>query len=318
MSREVLVTGATGFLGAHLCRELLDRGRHVVGLRRPNSNLDRLDGLAIDWVVGDVLDRSAIAAAVAGRERVYHLAGAGLLDADPRTVRKVNGEGTRNVLRACRQAGTERFVFASTAGTRRSQSVADESDLAPPVGAYQTSKRRAETMVDAHAADGLDAVTVHPTAVFGPGDHRFTARLLKLVTDPKLIAYLPGGASLVGVDDVVAGFVAAMERGAPGEHYILGGDNLLYGEALATIARLAGTHPPPIRLPPTAIHAMGPVAGVINRCFGTRLFPGDTAMARLVTQPLFYSSAKAERELDYSHEPFETHVDAALNWFARA
>lgn len=310
------MTGATGFLGAHLCRELEERGRSVAGMRRASSNLDGLDGLDVDWVVGDVLDPASIADALAGRDRVYHLAGASLLDAAPETVREVNAEGTRNVLEACELAGTERVVFASTAGTRRSDGVADEGDLARPVGAYQSSKRRAEELVDAHAADGLDALTVHPTSVFGPGDERFTARLIRLVTDPKLFVYLPGGASIAGVDDVVDGLIAAMDRGVPGEHYLLGGENLTYGEALETIARLAGTRPPPVRLPAAAVHAMGPIAGVLNRHLGTRLFPGNAEMARIVTRPLFYTSAKAERELGYTHAPFAAHVDEALNWYA--
>lgn len=318
MTRDVLVTGATGFLGSHLCRELVDRGRDVTAMRRSSSNVDRLDGVSVNWVVADVLDREAVATALAGRDRVYHLAGVGLLDAPSGVVRRVNAEGTRNVLAAAREASVDRLVFASTAGTRRAESVATESDLAPAIGAYQRAKRRAEVMVDGYAAAGLDALTVHPTSVFGPGDETFTARLVRLATDPKLFACLPGGASIVSVTDVVEGFIAAMDRGATGEHYLLGGENLTYDEALATIARYAGTRPPPVRIPASAVHAMGPVAGALNRLLGLRVFPGDTEMARLVTSRLFYTSEKAMRELGYSFEPLSAHVDSALNWYARS
>lgn len=315
MAGRVLVTGATGFLGSHLCRELVDRDRRVTGTRRSSSNVDRIGDLAVDWTLADVLDREAVDAAVTGHDRVYHLAGAGLLDADPETVRRVNAQGTRNVLEACQRADVDRVVFASTAGTRRNEGVADETDLARPVGAYQASKRRAEELVDEFAADGMDALTVHPTSVFGPGDERFTGRLLKLATDPTRFAYLPGGASIVGVDDVVDGLIAAMERGTPGEHYLLGGENLTYGEAVRTIARVAGARPPPVRLPPVAIHAMGPIVGGLNRWLGTRMFPVNAEMARLVTRQLYYSSRKAERELDYTYEPFATLVHEALDWY---
>lgn len=316
MGRDALVTGATGFIGSHLCRELADRGWEVSALYRRESSTDHLEDLDAEWVRADVLDRDAIGSAVAGHARVFHLAGVGLLDADEETVRKVNVEGTENVLDACREAGVERVVFTSTAGTRRSAGVADETDLARPIGAYQESKRRAERLVDRENGDGIETVTAHPTSVFGAGDTTFTARLLDLATDPKMIAYLPGGVSVVGVRDVVDGLVAAMERGTPGEHYILGGQNRPYGDIVEVIARYAGERPPPFEIPRPAIHAMGPIAGVVNRAFGTRVFPVNAEMARLVTQSLYYTSEKAERELGYSYEPLEAHVDAALNWHA--
>lgn len=318
MTGDVLVTGATGFIGSRLCRALDDRGWDVTGTSRAGSNTDRLADLDVDWARVDVRDRTDVADAVAGHDRVFHLAGVGLMDADPGTVRQVNAAGTRNVLEACRDADTDRLVFVSTAGTRRSDDgLADEDDLARPIGAYQTSKRRAEAAVDDYVAEGYDAVTAHPTSVFGPGDTTFTARLLKLAVDPKLLAYLPGGVSIVGVDDVVDGLIAAMERGTAGEHYVLGGENLTYGSALEHIARYAGTRPPPFRIPPAAIHTSGPIVGAVNRRLGTRVFPVNAEMARLVTQTLFYSSAKAARELDYSFDPFESTLDEALNWYAR-
>lgn len=317
MTGRALVTGATGFIGSALCRELVDRGWTVTGTRRENSETGQLADLEMDWVHADVLDPGAMHDAFAGHDHVFHLAGVGLMDADPATVREVNVEGTRNVVDVCRAAAPERLVFVSTAGTRRNDGVATEDDVAEPIGAYQTSKWRAETAVDDYVAEGGDAVTVHPTSVFGPGDRTFTARLLKLARDPKLVAYLPGGASIVGVDDVAEGIVRAMEHGRRGEHYLLGGENLTYGEALESVAVYAGTRPPPIRIPPTAIHYGGRLVGEINRRFDTRLFPVNAEMARLVTREHFYSSRKAERELGYDYEPFEASLDAALNWAAR-
>jgi dihydroflavonol-4-reductase len=271
----------------------------------------------MSWQTADVTDCTAVREAIAEHDRVYHLAGLGLGSAAPSTVRHVNREGTRVVVEACKAAGVERLVFVSTAGTRRNEGLADESDLARPIGAYQRSKRAAERIVDEANADGLDAVTVHPTSVFGPGDRTFTARLLTLATRPSPV-YLPGGASVVGVDDVVAGLIAAMDRGSAGEHYILGGENLTYREALTLIARTAAGSRPPIQVPEVFVHAAGPLVGQLNDVLGTRLFPFDAEMARLVTDRHFYTSAKARQAFDYAPEPFDTLVEPAMEWFERA
>jgi len=311
----ILVTGATGFLGSHLCRALVADGRDVHALCRPSSDRSALRDCAVEWVIGDVTDGERMAEVVADAATVYHLAGVGLAAADAATVRRVNVEGTRNVLLACRRAGTERVVFTSTAGTRRCEGVADETDVAEPIGAYQESKARAASLVDEFAADGHDAVTVHPTSVFGPGDTEFTARLLALATNPAMIAYLPGGASFVGVADVVAGTRAAMDRGRAGEHYLLGGQNLAYGEALGIIADAVEGYRPLVPVPASAVRAAGHVAGFAGSHLGRRVFPFDPDMARLATSELFYSSTKAERELSYRYRPLAEHVDAAAAWY---
>jgi dihydroflavonol-4-reductase len=317
MSGDALVTGATGFLGRRLCRELVDRGWTVGAASRSGADasaLSDLDG-AVSWHRVDVLDPATVRDAVAGYDRVFHLAGIGLQDVGPDRVREVNATGTDHVVSACEASGVDRLLFASTAGTRRSETVADESDRVEPIGAYQESKAAAERRVDGAVEDGLDAVTVHPTSVFGPGDEKFTGRLCTLATDPKMLAYLPGGASIVGVDDVVDGMIAAVERGDAGEHYLLGGENLAYRQAVSALARAAGRRPPPIRVPPAAVHALGPVAGLADEQLGVRAFPFDREMARLSTQFHFYRSAKARRELGYEYAPFEELLSPALEWY---
>jgi dihydroflavonol-4-reductase len=319
MSDRVLVTGATGFLGSHLVARLVDDGVPVTATRRASSDTSALDGLDVDWVEADVLDASAVADAVAGHDRVYHLAGVGLQAADAPTVERVNREGTENVLAAAHEADVDRLVFTSTAGTRRRPGgIATEEDVASPIGAYQRGKAAAEDCCAEYGERGLDVVTVHPTSIFGPGDEEFTGRLLRMASDPKLAVHPPGGASFVGVEDVVDGTVAAMERGTPGEHYLLAGENLRYDEALDVIAGEIDGRPPLAQVPPTAIRAAGPVVGVVNRALGTRMFPFDGEMARLSTQELFYSPRKAQRDLGYDYRPLASLVPDAWEWFRRA
>ena len=316
---RALVTGASGFLGSRLSAELIERGWDVTGTRRERSNTSRAPP-ELEWEVVDVLDADRVERVISDGdyEYVFHLAGIGLMDADERTVRRVNADGAENVFEASLDAGVERVVFTSTAGTRRHPSrPATEDDIAPPLGAYQESKALAEELAGTYGDRGLDVVTVHPTSVFGPGDETFTARLLKLALDPKMVVNLPGGASFVSVGDVVDGIVAAAERGTAGENYLLGGENLTYDEAVGIIARHGDGRRPLIEIPAAAIRAAGPVAAVVNAVLGTRMFPVNTQMAKLATQPLFYDSSKAERELGYEYEPFENHVDDAIEWYIR-
>ena len=316
--QPVLVTGATGFIGTHLVRELDERGWDVRATRRPTSDTSALSDTDVKWVTADVLDAATVRDAVSGCRSVVHLAGIGLASGPPERVREVNVAGTRNVLAAADDAGVARVLFASTAGTRRSAGVADETDLAPPIGPYQEAKLSAEGLVQEYYDDGLDVVTVHPTSVFGPGDTEFTGRLLRTVTDPKLFASLPGGVSFVGVTDVVAGMLAALERGDPGEHYILGGQNLTFPAALDRIAETVDGSSPLLEVPAPVVHTLGHVAEASDEYLGVRFFPFTADMARLATTELFYSSEKAASELGYDYRPLTDHVPAAMEWYRDA
>lgn len=311
---DVLVTGATGFLGSHLLERLAADGDVVTATRHSSSIPDDVDA-DVRWKQMDVLDEESVQEAVAGHDRVYHLAGTGLQSSDERTVRAVNEIGTRNVVEACIDAGIERLVFTSTAGTRRTDGIADETDVASPIGVYQQSKAAAERIVDASVDRGLEAITVHPTSIFGPGDEQFTSRFFTLASDPKLFAHPPGGASFVGVEDVADGLVRAMNRGEPGEHYLLGGENLRYREALGTIAEVIGGSAPKLTVPTALVRAMGPIAGVVNRRTGRRIFPFNTEMSKLATDTHFYDCSKAQAELGYDYRPFRETVLPAWEWF---
>jgi dihydroflavonol-4-reductase len=312
---QVFVTGATGVLGRHLCRRLVADGRDVRALCRPTSDRSVLASTDVEWVVGDVTDGARMRELVADCSRVYHLAGIGLDSGDAVTVRHVNVRGTEAVVEAALATGVDRLVFTSTAGTRRSVGLADESDIAAPLGAYQASKAQAERIVDDAASRGLETVTVHPTSVFGPGDESFTGRVLSMGTSSAMVAYPPGGLSIVDVRDVVDGTIAAMARGRPGEHYILGGQNLAIGAAARIVADEVDGTAPIVPVPETALHLAGRVAERLESHAGIRVFPYDRDMAALATMDLFYTSEKARRELDYEYRPFRAAIEPALRWF---
>ncbi|WP_436346760.1 NAD-dependent epimerase/dehydratase family protein [Natronorubrum sp. FCH18a] len=315
-AKTAAVTGATGFLGSFLCERLLEEGWEVRGLSRPTSDRPDLEG--IDWYVGDLFDDETLGELVDGADTVFHLAGIGLWSAGPETVHRVNADGTERVLEACRDGDVGRLVFTSTSGTRRpsgDEEFADETDVAEPIGAYQASKAEAERLVDEYARAGGDAVTVHPTSIFGPGDEEFTAQLLAMGLEPTMPAYLPGGLSIVGVSDVVDGLLLADERGTNGEHYILGGENLTYNQAVSRIAHAVDGSPARIQVPAMAIHAAGPVAEAASAVADVRVFPFDRQMAKLATQRMFYTSRKAERELGYEYQPIEAHLPETMAWY---
>lgn len=312
------VTGATGFLGSHLCERLLEDGWAVRALSRPTSDRGVLEGADVEWHVGDCFDGPVLRDLVDGADVVFHLAGVGLWSADPDTVERVNRDGTAAVLAACRETDVGRLVFTSTAGTRRADrdgEVADERDVAEPIGAYQTSKAAAERLVDRYAATGGDAVTVHPTSIVGPRDESFTPQLLAMGLEPTMPATLPGGASIVGVSDAIDGLLAAADAGESGDHYVLGGENLTYDRAASRIADYAGGTPAPVQVPAAAIRAAGPVAEGVRAVTGRRVFPFDRRMAALATRRLFYSSRKAHEELGYEYRPLEEHLPAAIEWY---
>ena len=314
--RTAAVTGATGFLGSALCERLLEEGWEVRGLSRPTSDRPDLEG--IDWYVGDLFDDETLRELVDGADTVFHLAGIGLWSAGPETVHRVNADGTERVLEACRAGDVGRLVFTSTSGTRRQSGddeFADETDVAEPIGAYQESKAEAERLVDEYASAGGDAVTVHPTSIFGPGDEEFTAQLLAMGLEPTMPAYLPGGLSIVGVSDVVDGLLLADERGTSGEHYILGGENLTFDQAVSRIAHATDGSPARIPVPAMAIHAAGPVAEAASAVADVRVFPFDRQMAKLATKRMFYTSRKAERELGYEYQPIEAHLPETMAWY---
>jgi len=282
--------GGRGFIAAHVVRALDSAGHDVRS----------------DWV--DIRDGAALARAVQGCEAVVHVAALYSYDAPEAELEAVNVEGTRNVIAACRAAGVRRLVHTSSAGTcgpvpGRAATEEDGPpawELAVP---YKRTKLEAERLVLAAASDGLEALCVNPTTPIGEGDDAPTptGRMVRGVASGRYRATLrSGGLNLVDVHDVARGHVLALERGRPGERYLLGGVDLTLAEVFALIARAAGRRPPRVRLPYALVQGLA-LARLANR--------HEVALARV---PAWFSSAKAQRELGYEPGPVEAAVARAV------
>jgi len=325
--RPVLLTGATGFVGSALARALLAAGHPLRALVRVASPRGNLAGLDLDCVDGDICDAKAVASAMAGMRYVVHAAADYRLWArEPADIVHTNVEGTRTVMRAALAAGVERIVYTSSVATlapRADGRAADETSPlaeAAAVGAYKRSKVVAERLVEAMIArEGLPAVIVHPSTPIGPRDIRPTptGRIIVEAARGRIPGFVDTGLNLVHVADVAAGHLAALVRGEIGAHYILGGDNVLLADMLRHIALLVGRRPPRFRLPRAPLYPLASVAEMLATVTGREPLLTRDGL-RMSRQHMFFSSAKAERELGYRARPWAEGVRDAVDWFRGA
>lgn len=320
----ILVTGASGFVGSAVVRHLLQAGHQVRVLVRPTSARINFAGLPVETMEGDLRDPDALARAVAGVQFVFHVAADYRLWArNPQDIVRTNVEGTRNVMNAALIARVERIVYTSSVATLKSRldgKASDETLRINPesaVGAYKYSKVVAERMVDAMVAEhNLPAVIVNPSTPIGPRDVRPTptGRIIIEAAAGRMPAYVDTGLNLVHVDDVAAGHLAALEKGRQGERYILGGQDVLLGDMLREIARQVGRAPPRLRLPRRLIFPIAYGAEAIAYFSGREPFVTTTGL-RLAKDYMFFTSAKAERELGYRARPHNEAIAEAIAWF---
>jgi len=307
---RVLVTGATGLIGAETVRELALRGHAVRALVRPASPLAGLEGAPAEIVRGDVLDPASVRAALADRDAVVHTAGIPRIGGNPRETFAVNVRGVEVVLEAALQAGVARAVLTSSAsvmGGTRAPAVADESTSgnAEALGiGYFVSKLRGERAAQALAARGLPLVVVRPSFVLGPGDtHGSSAATVVALAKRRIPGWVEGGASFCDVRDVARGHVEALERGRPGEVYVLGGHNLRMSEFMTRACAAAGVPRPP-RVPFAVAFGAAALQEAWAKLTGRR--PATTRdLVRSAALYTWVSSAKAERELGYAIRPLD-------------
>ena len=320
---KTLVTGATGFLGSHVARQLVARGEQVRVLVRPSSDMRALDGLEAERVSGDLRDAGSLGRALADVTRVFHVAADYRLWArNPREIYESNVTGTRNLLEASRQAGVEKFVYTSTVATiavPRKGGLPDEStksSVGEMIGHYKRSKFEAEQCAMRAAEAGLPVVIVNPTTPVGPGDWKPTPTG-KIVVDflnGRMPGYVDTGLNFVPVEDCAAGHLLAAERGRVGERYILGGCNLTLKEVLDMLAAISGLSAPRWKFPHAVAYIAAGVDAVVSSVMRRepRIPLEGVRMAR---HKMFVDASKATRELGFTHGPIEEALGRAAGWY---
>ena len=320
---KALVTGATGFVGAAVARVLLREQWQVRVLARRGSDRRNLQSLDVEVFEGDLTDSTSLQRATQGCEGLFHVAADYRLGArDPMQLYRVNVEGTRNVLNAAQRSGVRRIVYTSsvaTIGIPADGTPGDEqsaTSLENMIGHYKRSKYLAEEAVREAAQGGLSVVIVSPSTPVGPGDLKPTptGQLVLDAAAGRMPAYVDTGLNIVHVDDVAAGHLLAYERGRAGERYILGGQDMSLREILQMIARLEGRSPPRVRLPYAVVLPIAYVAEGFARLSGRsgRITLEGVRMSR---KKMFFSSAKAARELGYRWRPPVQAFEDAIRWF---
>lgn len=320
---DALVTGGTGFVGANIVRELLLDGASVRVLARKGSDRRGLDGCAVEFVDGDLLDPASVRAAVVGARDVYHAAADYRLWApDPRALYRTNVDGTRHVLEAAAEAGARRIVYTSTVGAvgiPKDGTPGDETthvSLDDMAGAYKSSKFLAERVAEELAARGAPVVIVNPSAPIGPWDVKPTptGQMIVDFLKGKMVATVNTGLNLVHVRDVARGHLLAAQRGRVGERYILGNCNLTLLEIFRLLAALTGIAAPRFRVP-YGIAWLG-AAGMEAVAMVTRRPPQVPLTAvRMARKRMYFSSSKAIQELGLPQTPVELALGDAVRWF---
>jgi dihydroflavonol-4-reductase len=317
---RTLVTGATGLIGANLVRRLARDGTRCRILLPAGGHRRSLAGVDVEAVRGDVRDAHSLAKAMVGMTRVYHAAGHVRFDTAGRLLLwSINVEGTRQVLQAARSAGVERLVHVSSSaavGAGPLNVPATEESAFPPGGTpYAESKRASEELAAGDWGD-LEVVIANPTFVVGAyGTGASSAEVVRLVASGLLRAFPSGGANFVNADDVADGLLRAMERGTPGERYLLGGENLTYRAFLTQVADECGAAPPTLPLPGWAARGLGRAGDVLGRLSSARLGWVNTPFLEGLFEAAYTSSVKAERALGYRPQPVRRGIREALRWY---
>jgi len=319
-----LVTGATGFVGSHVTRQLIAAGNRVRVLIRRSSNLQALKGLAVEYVEGDLCDVESLDRAMRGVGRIFHVAADyRLWTRHPDEIYETNVAGTRRLLEIAARLGVDRIVYTSTVATIAVPShggafpnEGSRASLEQMIGHYKRSKFLAELEAKKAAAAGVPVVIVNPTAPVGPGDWKPTptGRIIVDFLNGRMPAYVDTGLNVVGVEDVAAGHLLAAEHGRIGERYILGARNMTLKEILGALAPMARRRAPRLRLP----HGVALAAGYLDQ-FVARLTGREPQIpvegVKMSRHRMFVTSDKAARELGYNPGQVEPALAAAVRWY---
>jgi dihydroflavonol-4-reductase len=317
--KPVLVTGASGFLGWHIARVLVERGYPVRALARPHS---RVPELPVEIVTGDLREPESLERAVAGCGIVFHVAADyRLWLRRPAEMYRSNVDGTRNLLITARHAGVERVVYTSTVGCIGipHDGLGDEDtpvSLGDMAGDYKRSKFLAEQAALEFARGGFPVVIVNPTAPVGDHDVKPTptGQIVADFLEGRMPAFIDTGLNIVDVRDVAVGHLQALERGRVGERYILGSENLTLAQILEILARITGRKAPAVKLP----YAVAYCAGICSTAWAEVTgspprVPIDAV--RMARKKMWVRNAKARLKLGFDPRPAEGALRKAVEWF---
>ncbi len=320
---KVLVTGATGFIGGNLTRELVRRDYQVRALVRRGSNRGYVEGLGVEFVEGDLLDRESLDRALQGCRAVFHVAAFySFWVPDPREVYRINVESTRSLLAAAMSRGVEKAVFTSSESTigigdGGIGTEAGEADLDELPGHYKKSKLMAEREALGFNARGLPVVVVNPTMPFGPGDVKPTptGQVIIDFLKRKMPASFRTGMNVIDVRDVAAGHVGALEKGIPGERYILGHRNIWFKEIFEMLSKITGLRAPSIEMPAWVALTAGAFSEFFSGTLARRAPRVPLSSVKAALKVRHFDCSKAVRVLSLPQTPIETALADAVQWF---
>jgi len=317
-----LVTGAAGFLGSHVTRQLVARGENVRVLLRPSSQNRAIADLPLEYVTGDLRDAASLDRAMKDVLRVFHVAADYRLWAKrSREIYESNVGGTKNVLAAAKRAGVERLIYTSTVATIAVDRPAlpnesTDAKLEEMVGHYKRSKWMAEREVLNAAKDGLPVIVAMPTTPVGPWDWKPTptGKIILDFLNGKMPGYVETGLNFVGVEECAAGHLLVADKGKVGERYLLGGENLTLKQMLDALAKITGLPAPTLKIP----HGLALGVAYANTAF-SRLIgrePGITVEGvKIARHMMFVDCSRSQRELDFKAGPVAAALERAVRWY---
>ncbi len=320
--KKVLITGANGFLGSWLTRELVKQGHEVYALVRKNSDLSELNGVSCKYLYGDVTDVVSLLEAFKDIDTVFHLAGViAYKKSDRSLMDKVNVQGTANVVQVCKELKVRKLVYLSSVvaigSSFSADNVLDEKssyDIGSlNLGYFETKKQAEEIVKTACTNKDIDAVILNPSTIYGAGDAKKGSRKMQLkVAQGKLKFYTSGGVNVVAAEDVIAGIISAWNIGKTGERYILAGENITIQKLFQIIAETAGTNPPTLLLPNWLLHAVGFIGDLMEQAG----FKGPLSKENAYTATMFhwFNNEKAKKELNFNPRPAKEAIQNSVRW----
>ena len=317
-----LVTGAAGFLGSHVARQLVARGEDVRVLMRPSSTNRAIADLSLEYVTGDLRDPASLDRAMKDIQRVFHVAADYRLWARRKQdIYDSNVGGTKNLLDAAKRAGVEQLIYTSTVATiavDRPQHPNEFTDakLEEMVGHYKRSKWLAEKEALSAAKNGLPVIVAMPTTPVGPWDWKPTptGKIILDFLNGKMPGYVETGLNFIGVEDCAAGHLLIAEKGKVGERYLLGGENLTLKQMLDALSKITGLPAPKLKIPHGLALGVAYASTVFSRLLGRE--PGiPVEGVKIARHMMFVDCSRAQRELGFKAGPVAAALERAVRWY---